>query len=41
MGDDAGGGWDNGGYDDAPKSGGGKARVSGGGRDSMDDEIPF
>jgi single-strand DNA-binding protein len=40
MGDDAGGGgWDSGGYDDAPK-GGGKARVSGG-RDAMDDEIPF
>jgi len=40
MGDDAGGGgWDSGGYDDAPK-GGAKARVSGG-RDAMDDEIPF
>jgi len=42
MSDDAGGGgWDNGGYDDAPPAKGGKARASGGGRDSMDDEIPF
>jgi single-strand DNA-binding protein len=42
MGDDAGGGWDNGGYDDAPPAKGGKARASGGGgRDAMDDDIPF
>ena len=42
MGDDA-GGWDSGPSDyDAPKSGGGIARPSGGGgRDAMDDDIPF
>ena len=41
MGDDAGGGggWDSGPDYDAPKSSG-KARVSGG-RDAMDDDIPF
>jgi single-strand DNA-binding protein len=44
MGDDSGGGgWDSGADYDAPKSGGmsgGKGR-SGGGRDPMDDDIPF
>ena len=40
MGDESGGGWDSGADYDAPK-GGAKARPAGGGRDNMDDDIPF
>ncbi len=40
MGDEGGGGWDSGADDYAPK-GGAKAKASGGGRDKLDDDIPF